>query len=824
VAKLIVVNKFGQQLEDHRVATTLIDWMQHNVPNYKDMCVPPYSATLNGVPWPYVKHDQLLDNDDIIFITIEPRDPATIYAVIAVVLAGYSYYVSSSLPQGYQDSTESGTSIYSPNAKFNSVKLNGVIREVAGNVPIYPDLICPVRRVYENHEEFLYLNLSVGVGYFDITESNLYIADTPSANYSGDIITQISAPGADVSTHDAYENWYQSKEVSDLDLIQAGTIDEGEWTITTTSSTVTTKLNGIITTFPANFNAKMIIRYFDNTSINLGGGGLRSYRVTAISGASNETATLVPADNIADYPPIDLAILTDVLVEIIIFANVENWEGPFVLVPEGEVTNTIEYDVNFQNGLVRLSDGVEFLQSVQIDVHWREVGTTVWNLLPSPNNISTFTEKTLDERGYTGRLNIDLCRPEIRFRRVTLDSKDTNIIDKVKIKRVRSRITAPISYDNVTTIQLKLRGSNALAQTAENKINMRGAQRKLPTLANLQAYVESGDPLVYSATSSIMRFVAWQMVQANDENNLDWDAFNTLETLLTSRSDELNADFSDETTLWEALKIMLSPGYCEPTIKEGLLTPVRSAASTDYNFLYTPDLMLGNGVERSDTHYNASESKGVMVEYIDAVSGDNKTVQCFLPGDTEAKAKRIQATGITSRTMAWRYGMRTRRREAFKPATISFSTELDALNSDYGNADGLVSPLNANQSFFVVDHSRVNIEGTLTDTIILDYAPNLTGGIYYAVFRKPTGHFSGLYQVIAGNLANQIYPVGPALLDFTPVYDDSMEPTICCIGLASELIERIWIRSIDPAGTDTVKVTAEEYIAEIFADDDNSPS
>jgi hypothetical protein len=452
------------------------------------------------------------------------------------------------------------------------------------------------------------------------------------------------------------------------------------------------------------------------------------------------------------------------------------------------------------------------------------VGTTTWQLLPSPNNVSVFTDSTLSERGYTCRLNIDLCRPEIRFRRVTRDSTDSNVIDKVKIKRVRSRITAPTSYNNVTTIQLKLRGTNALAQTAENKINVRGAQRKLPTLANLQGHIESADTLVYSATSSIMRFVAWQIWQTGGENNIDWAALNALETLLASRGDELNADFSDETTLWEALKIMLAPGYCEPTIKEGLLTPVRTATTSDYNFLYTPDVMLGNGVERSDTHFNASEATGVIVEYIDAASGNNETVNCFLPGDTEAKAKRIQATGITNRTKAWRYGMRARRREVFKPATIGFSTAMDALNSDYGNADGLVSPLNANQSFFVADHLRTTIGDVLTDTLTLDGVPDLSAGAYYAVLRKPTGHYSGLYQVAVHTSTNIIKLTSPSLLDFTPEYDGSMEPTIVSIGTQAELIERIWIRSIDPAGTDTVKVTAEEYIAEIFADDNNAPS
>jgi hypothetical protein len=825
MAKLVVRNKIGDESESHFFEGDLGTWIKENVPAFDAGIHPLYTATLNGQEWPHVRHGDTLSHNDEIVMTIEPQEATTWFIVLGVVFAGVAYYVATNLPVGYQDNTPSRGSIYAAGAKANRLMPNGIIREISGDIVIYPDLICPVRRIYEGHEEFLVLNLCIGAGYFDIDVSNLYIDQTSFSGYSGDIVSQISDPAADVTGNIGYQNWYQSREVADLELIQAGTLSQGEWTVTTTSSTVTTKLDGVITAFPAVFNAKMIIRYFDNTSINVGGAGLRSYRVTGISGSSYETATLVPSDIYGDQPPIDLATLTDVVVDIIVYADVANWEGPFVLVPESEETDTIEYDVNFPNGLVELSNGAELQRTVQIDVQWREVGTSTWNLLPTPNDISSFTDNTLNERGYTARLSITLCRPEIRFRRVTLDSKDTNIIDKLRIKRVRALLESPTSYAEVTTLQLKIRGTNSLAQSAENKINVRGAVRKLPTLANMEAHAAnpSGNALVYSATSSAMRFAAYQITTLSSENNVDWTAFGDIDTILEGRSDDLNADFSDETTLWEALKIMMSVGYCEPSIKEGLLTPVRSGIENGYNFLYTPDNILGEGINRSDTYFGDKIRQGIVVEYIDSASGNNRTVNAFLTGDVESKSRRVQAIGITNRTKAWRYGMRLRRREALRPALITWETEMDGLNSDYGSADGVVSTLNANQTFFVVDHSRVNIEGTLTDTMILDSAPDFSGGAYYAVFRKPTGHFSGIYQIIAGQLANQIFLINPSLLDFTPIYDGSMESTICAIGSLDELVERVIIKSIEPAQNDTVNIIAEEYISEIYSDDDNGP-
>jgi hypothetical protein len=816
VATLIIKNKFGETLEQHHVENDLLTWMQTHVPAYRDMCAPPYSATLNGKPWAYIAHGQPLSQTDHIDMTIEPRDPATALAILTVVLAGYSYYVASNLPQGYQDSTAAGTSIYSANAKANRVQKNGVIREVSGNAPVYPDLICPVRRVYQDHEEFLLLNLAIGAGQFDVTESNIYIAETPSINYFGDIDAQISAPGDDISNHPAHENWYQSREVSDLELVQKRKTPSGQWTVSTTSDTMTTKLDDVTTAFP--FNVGEVFRIIPGLgNKNTSAANANYYRVQTISGANNETATVViqslAAGTVQDDPPTSLDIVTDQNVTWTVELGDENWEGPYVLVPEGETTNIIEYDVNFPNGLIQITNGEEFIRDVKIDVQWREVGTSTWNVLQEPNNISFFSDSTLSERGYTCRLPVFRGRPEIRFRRVTNDSKSTEIIDEVRIKRVRCLLNSPVSYPDLTTIQLKLRGTNALAQSAENRINIRGGQRKLPTLTNLRNHIEQDAPLEYTATSSIMRFVAWQMYQLDNTSKIDWPVFFELDSLLESRVDQLNADFADETTLWEALKIMLSPGYCEPTIKEGLLTPVRSAATNDYNFLYTPDLLLGNGIQRSDKHHNESESNGIIVEYIDSQSGETEIVNCFLAGDTASKAKRIQAIGITNRVKAWRYGMRERRRQAYKPATISFTTEMDALNSDYGNADGLVSPLNANQSFFVTNvlGSTITLDGDI------DFGPN----VLFAVFRKSTGEYSGMYQISQAGFPNQFTLAGPYELDFTPIFDGSMESTICAIGEMDQLVERIWIRSIDPSGTDTAKVTAEEYIPEIFADDNN---
>lgn len=828
MAHLIVRNKLGTEQESLSITGSLLTYLRESVPGYQALCRPPYSATLNGHPWPYARHGERLTDEDVVEVTIEPGDPATAFAIIAVVAAGYAYVKASNIPQNYQTSTPAGESIYSPSGKANRVRPNGIIREVAGSVPIYPDLICPVRRKYDSNLEYLYLNLCVGVGEFDLTTSDLYIAETPMLNYAGDISVQITPPGGDVSTHEAHENWYTSAEVSDLTLSTTENEASGNWTVDVTSDTITSYLDGVAVPFPFSDNA--IFRFY--TANN----NPRYYRVNAISGSNSETATVVkqrvvyvndPLDPdpfkrptefyYEDDPPTNMAAETGASATWSATAGGVNWQGPYELTPPGETTSAIEFDVNFPRGLAEMEDDGSLLsRTVQVEISYRAVGDTNWTTYSE-----YFTESTLDEIGKTVRFDFNSpIRPEVRIRRVTEESNDTQIIDEVSIARVRSLLESPASYADVTTVQLRLRGTNALAQTAENKINIRGATRKLPTVEALKEYIQDGTPYSLTAShggSSLAPYFAWTLYDVSRADLLDWEEIAKLDSTLKGRGDELNAEFVDEATLWESIKIMLAPGYAQATIKEGLLSPVRREASTEYQQFYPPDVMLGAGLSRDDTHYDASEPKGLVVEYLNPVTGTNDTVNCFIAGDSEDQAKRIQATGITDRTRAWRYGMRERLRLAYKPARIEFTTELDALNSDYGNYDAVASPLNANQSFYVTDYSA--------PTVTLDSAPDLSGGAtYYAAFRQPNGAFSGLYVIAAGSTSDEITLSSPATLDFAPVYDGSMEDTICVIGTADELIERVWIDSISPGSDDTVTVTGEEYIAAIFANDNSFPS
>lgn len=1125
MAVLNIYDKFGEKLEEHFVNSSLKEWIINNVPSYRESIFPPYSAKLNGNNWPHINHDSYLVDSDIIDLTIEPKDPvsaSTLYVILAVASAAYAYYVVSNIPKNYQKTTENGQSIYSPNTRVNTPKANGIIKEIAGRMPItYPDLLASPRRKYINHEEFIYLSLGITRGYMFLQESNFYISETPIVNYANDFTLNVFEPGDDISSSEAHENWYENLEILNLRLITTSTPKDGVWTVDYSGDQITSYLDGGAEAFPFIVGERFEI---------IGGSNPGYYEVTALSGASSETATVIGLQRANG----DTGIL-EVYTQIILVTTVErnrnvsrgvrqniftstgsptlnsatgesisdwygvnggvNWEGPFRVAPDGQTCRYLEIDVNFPGGLVEVNnDGDPTNATVDIAIEYREVGTGVWTTVSG----TSYTDATFDERGYTVEVDMGSdIEAEIRVRRITKDSDDINLQDNVFIKRVKAKLETPASYDDITTVGLVLRGTNALAATSENKINIRGATRKLPTLQQIQdacngtpfdissastqtvdyynitsvsfisdtnvvndilpelsgnrfsvdfdstglemlvydngvlrfytlgtayrpdlgytynGYTSEGAASVYgvkamfwgstsdvlilkkqsdpspnyfvthvnfstaldpttassvdsytfsgiadvrsfyaredqdrlwivqgddqtvheydlsttgdittltanttldissqlgdntsdssldaeslwlddysggvptkmwvmdaggvvhywtvgasissvtyvgstsfagnsyldlrmaseyaifystagdssvavysldtladsAATRSLVRFAAnaiYQDVGVDTLNLIDWDEMATLDTLLNSRTDYFDGEFVDETTLWEALKIIFSPGYTEPTVKEGKLFPVRIASNSDYDHLYTADVMLGDGLVESASLYIGTESDGVDVEYLSEDTQQVEVVECRLTGDLGIRATRINAVGITNRTKAWRYGMRERRRERLKPSRYSFSTEYDALNSNYGSYDAVASDMLSGQCGEVVSVSGSDIT--------LDFEPVISGTTY-AAFRTPEGGYSGLYTIVAGGSANEITLSSPSSLDFTPITDGSGDPSYVSIGSSSEVLQRIIVRSIEPNGEE-VGLVGEEYIEALFDSDDASP-
>ena len=505
MAQLKTFNKFGELLDDRQILDTFEDHLLLSCGHEEGQ---PYwfTATLNGHPW--TSYTQALTSSDVIEVNIEPKWAAVPY-IIAVVAAAYSYYVAKGIDRpthDYQKSLEAGKSIYSASARANSISPSGSIREISGEITIFPEYIIPPYRRYIDNKEVLFMMFSVGAGHFDMNKSNITIAETPLNRYTGQFEVDIFEPGDDVTQHPASEYWYKTKEVSAVSLLTDREGQFGDWTATFSGDEITSFFEGIASPFPFVIGAAFEILEGDNAG---------NYRVETLSGSVLETATVLDTiliDGLKDklahvtrYPrgsstwttyeqrildqggtPATLvaAVLDPILWEAT-SAGIR-WFGPFVLTPDNELSNEFELDVFFPSGLGKRNDTTGFMElyTVELAVEYRNYGDVEWISAP----LFSWTESTRDQQGRTIRITTDKkIRPEMRFRRTTQDSEQEGIYDDMEVRSIKTKLDIQSSYPEITTIAFSIVSDEGLSKQSESQINIRGARRKLPTLNEIQA-------------------------------------------------------------------------------------------------------------------------------------------------------------------------------------------------------------------------------------------------------------------------------------------------------------------------------------------------
>ncbi len=246
----------GQPIEVHQTGKpeTIEAWLVRNVPSFGRRENPPVSISINGelIPadkWPAVS----FTSSDIVDVYIEPRglDPISWY--IAAVYAT-SILVASMMPKFNQSSSFSptGSKIDESNAKGNNVKLNSIIREVAGNYKIYPDYLLPPHRYFLNeYESWSEMLLCVGKGSFNILDSNVLIGDTRIDQLGDNASYTIYQPGADLSSVTNAKWYHTCTEVGNTSTGRAGLELNATYDLDEASTATAYQFDGFTVTIPS---------------------------------------------------------------------------------------------------------------------------------------------------------------------------------------------------------------------------------------------------------------------------------------------------------------------------------------------------------------------------------------------------------------------------------------------------------------------------------------------------------------------------------------------------------------------------------------------
>ncbi|WP_417448401.1 host specificity factor TipJ family phage tail protein [Idiomarina abyssalis] len=484
--------------------------------------------------------------------------------------------------------------------------------------------------------------------------------------------------------------------------------------------------------------------------------------------------------------------------------------GPVRVTPPLQKTKKMMVDLRWPSGIGYVKDNGDIKsRSLKVMLEWREIGTTTWKQVPY-----TREGATRDQLGKTIPITLDKeCEPEFRCYRVTGKDDESRVLDKIELVRVKCELDSNTSYPGITTIGLRIKGTNSLSKSAENKFA--GVPTRMLEVPN----GNGGWTTTLHPTNDIApahRYIA--KACGFTDHMISQFALLRLHQIWQERGDEFNAVFDTDSTHFEAQRRVLSCGYAYPTLDFGQLIPVRDEPKTGKAYMYMPDNMT-TPLSIKVKNKLPNEHDSVEVEYFDKRTWKPETILCKLPSSPGIKPVKMKAFGITERVKAWQWGMREARRMVYRRKNYSWGTELDGLNSTFmSRADVGWSVPGYGQNGRV---SHIIYRSQYTAIFTNAELSWLEGKEHVIALRRPDGTRFGPVTAQRGPAQGEVRITDK--LDFTPVFDGSMEPPFFMFGDKDNYRLPALVMDVVPDGTNAIRIEAENYDERVYEDDDNQP-
>lgn len=534
--------------------------------------------------------------------------------------------------------------------------------------------------------------------------------------------------------------------------------------------------------------------------------GLR-FRILAISGNSITVERLGSSGSSdSSFPGFDPLTSSDATVSVDASAGEGGWRGPFLAVPPGELTDTIEWNMFYPNGICVLDNKGRFYTLViTYEVQYRD------SAIGGAWTSQTFTNSgaTLNQVGYTVRLSLPYkMRPEVRMRKIGPITEDLAYHHTTQWQDLRALLVAPTSYEGCTTIGLKFRSSDRISAQVESLVST-VVTRILPRRVGGAWLPEGPTRALVDAAAYIPRSLGYP------ESRFNLEEFDELNPIWASRADHFDEEYAKESTAQQVLNDILGAGFAELTLDRGQITPVRDSPRTVFEQMYTPQNMVGFLKRTPRLVANPEEFDGVDVTFFDSSSWAESTVPCRLPGDLGLKVEKISLPGITDRNKAYQLGMRRRRVQRYRPDTFEWQTEADAFVSRYLSYCAVSDDVSGYpQSALMLSYSVSGGTWQVESSEPLDWS---AGGDHGVLFRRPDG--SATPPVLATRINDFLFSVPAA--DFTPDTSWVKDPPHILFGPMTRVCYPVLITSVDPNGLSSATVQAVGYDGRVYLDDDS---
>lgn len=533
-----------------------------------------------------------------------------------------------------------------------------------------------------------------------------------------------------------------------------------------------------------------------------------SYKITSISGLTiTVTRVKVTTDGsgntvITDDPTWTGFIQRTVLDGSVTGVNDDyDWIGPFLTCPDGETTNRIEVNLNFQNGLAKYnSKGKKRSKTVGLYIQYRIAGAVDWTTLELE-----YTRSVEDQIGFTRVIDVSPGQYEIRMRRKEAPAGGSTR-DQVYWQALRSRLPKrPTSYRDITTIALSIRTGNRLGAQSDRRVNV------TPT----RQYDEGSSRSISAALYHVLKSLGYS------DNEIDRAAIDALEAnYWTPRGETFDFATTDTVSALEMLKTITNAGMGYFLLSDGMASVGREGVKP-WTGMITPQETTAE-LTTSFKAPNEDDYDGVDVTYINELTWAEETVQCRLPDKpTPVKVENFKLDGVLNQDRAYRIGMRRLLGYQLQRLSHDTSTEMDALCYEFMDRVIFTDDIPGNQTLSCL------IEGmsfnSSTITLTLSEAPDWTFPNPRVVIRDQDGMASALLVPTRIDDFTLTVPYNSALSPETWIMGDpSIEPPRLMFCSSMRVGYDALIGEISPGSDGTNDVTAIQYNPAKYQYDDAS--
>ena len=522
-----------------------------------------------------------------------------------------------------------------------------------------------------------------------------------------------------------------------------------------------------------------------------------SYKITDISGLTiTVVRVLVSADSsgnpITTVDPTWTGFIQRTVLDGSVTGVNDNydWVGPFLSCPDGETTDCIEVNLNFQNGLAKYnSKGKKRSQTVGLLIQYRVAGATDWTTLEL-----SYTRSVEDQIGFTRVIDVTPGQYEVRMRRKDAPAGGSTR-DQVYWQAMRARLPKrPTSYRDITTVALSVRTGNRLGAQSDRRINVTATRQ----------YAEGEPRSISAALYHVLKSLGYQ------DNEIDRAAIDALETTYwTPRGETFDFATTDTVSALDMLKTITGAGMGYFLLSDGMASAGREGIKP-WSGMITPQETTAD-LTTSFKAPNEDDYDGVDVTYINELTWAEETVQCRLPGNpTPVKVENFQLDGVLNQDRAYRIGMRRLLGYQLQRLSHDTSTEMDALCYEFMDRVIFTDDIPGNQTLSCLIEGMTYTSSTIT--LHLSEAPDWTFPNPRVVIRDQEGKASALLIPTRVDDFTLTVPYSSALSPETWIMDDpAVEPPRLLFCSSTRVGYDALIGEISPGSDGTNDVTAIQY-------------